>query len=361
MKQRRASNMELLRIVSMLLIVIHHSTNRGLESVDLESNLFNFFGGVGVNSFVFISGYYMVHSRVTLSKMLKMWGVVLFYSAGLYLLMQACVEGGRDWGMGALSSYLQPIRTGKYWFVTVYVALMLFSPILNSYILSISRARMLAALAFLAIVLMGVPTGWQWWGGRLFWFGFLYGVAAFIRLHGAGLLERSSGKWFVLAIMLALVELWAVWFRWSSGTDLFGDSGKGMFALCFDRNSALVLLCSLFLFLGFASCRLGCVRIVNVMSACAFGVYLIHDHPEMKPILWNGLFHVKSMADSTLLLPYCIGISFVIYIVCSLVELLRQLTFGRLYSWAEPRYVLPFLGWGRNRLRACFVRMARHL
>lgn len=77
---QRQSNIELFRIITMLLIVCHHYVvNSGLFPL-IQSNpdspqsvflsLFGMWGKTGINCFVLISGYFMCQSKITLKKFL---------------------------------------------------------------------------------------------------------------------------------------------------------------------------------------------------------------------------------------------------------------------------------------------------
>ena len=76
MVKERESNIELYRIVLMLLIIAHHYVvNSGLLNViytnQVNSNsifwiIFGAWGKVGINCFVLITGYYMCKSNITL-------------------------------------------------------------------------------------------------------------------------------------------------------------------------------------------------------------------------------------------------------------------------------------------------------
>lgn len=96
--KKRNSNFELLRIISMLLIVFHHSVVHGLLIASASMNqgtpvsnqvwlttftgqLVAMFGKVAVAVFVMISGYFLVNSSFSWEKSLKK---ILFLVAQVY-------------------------------------------------------------------------------------------------------------------------------------------------------------------------------------------------------------------------------------------------------------------------------------
>lgn len=78
----RNSNLELYRIIVMILIVAHHYVvNSGLmdelvkdplSSKSLFFYLFGMWGKTGINCFVMITGYFMCKSHITIRKFLKL-------------------------------------------------------------------------------------------------------------------------------------------------------------------------------------------------------------------------------------------------------------------------------------------------
>ena len=134
----RKSNIELIRIFSMILIVLVHTNFSILGAVtcgEMAQNAFRAFGRilfeqlciVGVNVFVLISGYFGI--RPTKKKFFNIMFQILFWS-------------GLSTMVGLLSEVDVPTKTiaktfwlgGGYWFVPEYVALFAFSPVLNKFI-----------------------------------------------------------------------------------------------------------------------------------------------------------------------------------------------------------------------------------
>ncbi len=350
-RTERDSNMELLRIVSMLLIVFSHSCTHGPGyALGHFGDMMGVCGTTGVNCFVLISGYYMVTSRITLAKMLKLWVTVWMYSAGIYLLMKGAAAFDAANIKEALLAFL-PLVCSKYWFVSVYVALMLLTPFLNQYLRSLTRAQLLRFLAVLFVLLVVVPARWLWWGGELIWFIFLYGIAACIRLHGSRSRTIPPYKCFAATGLLSLCLVGMVMLMNLPDNALSPLIERVCLKLGSAKGSLFSLLLALSLMLGFANSRLGYRKWINSASACALAVYLIHDHSSFRQYLWFELLQGKQVLSSPWLLPYCVGVSLLIYVVCTMIEWLRQATLGRLYDACAQRWLLPMACavWGRGR------------
>lgn len=92
-KVKRISNIELLRIIAMIMIIMHHfalhgcsQLQRGYTFNTVVIDVFILGGKVGVDLFILISGYFMVDSKITMRKILKFVGQVWFYSISIFSL-----------------------------------------------------------------------------------------------------------------------------------------------------------------------------------------------------------------------------------------------------------------------------------
>ncbi len=340
--------MELLRIVSMLLIVVHHSVLHGLQLKECTyTDIFWFTGGVGVNCFVFISGYYMVKSRITLRKMLRLWVTVWIYYIVFYALFQWSGQGW-DGDVRSVKYLLTPLLNQTYWFVSYYALLMLLSPFLNHFLLGLTKQGMVRFVATLLLMQVVIFGGTNFPLSNFMWFAFLYCLAACIRLHGQKLCAWNPLRWWGAAGALVVLIVAAACLK---GETAFLSRPMAEKAVCYffvAKNSICSFLCSLFLFLGFACWRVGTLRRINIISACALGVYLLHEYPSERQWLWNSLFHVGEMENSPWFIPYCLVATLLVYLACTLVEWLRQATLGRLYDYGAPRWILPpaYRAWG---------------
>ncbi len=317
-RKSRDSNLELLRIVSMFVIVLcHTSFCVRWEEIPTGSMLLRFGADLGVNSFVLISGYYMIQSRITAEKILRLWVTVFSYSAGIYFLLIASGMHGVEINARSLYKFCSPLVSGHYWFASAYMLLMLISPILNKAIKAIDKKSLLLGIVVIALF-DGLTFGR--YGGRLLGFCILYSIAAYVRLYGAKLSGMRAIYWFSIAFFLFLsVEICSVY----APLDFVVTPGTG---------NPLMLALSVSVFLGFVSLQIKHIPWINKLSACTFGVYLLHCHRGLSNLIWDTCFDIQSLADSPWLLPYCLGSALIIYSLCTVIEMLRGATLGRLYD-----------------------------
>ena len=80
----KESNLELLRIVNMLLIIAHHlavHTSFTFENVHIKYIVYflSLGGKIGVNSFILLTGYLLIDKKINLKNLYRIWIDVLFY------------------------------------------------------------------------------------------------------------------------------------------------------------------------------------------------------------------------------------------------------------------------------------------
>ena len=135
-RQARESNMELLRIVSMLMVLLLHAnflvfgtpTAADATCQPVATFLRLFFESVsivGVNLFVFISGWYGIKAKV--SRIAAFLFQVFFFVAVCYGA-EVVVLGTNTFSFSYLFHLL---RMDSYWFAQAYLILYVLSPALN--------------------------------------------------------------------------------------------------------------------------------------------------------------------------------------------------------------------------------------
>ncbi len=355
MDTQRHTGLDLLRLVSMLMIITLHALAHGgalyaasaptpaLFCWTLEALAY-----VGVNGYVLLSGYFLIRAEFRLHRLLRLWAEVLFYSIVLYLV--AVLFGAEAFSPLRAVKFLLPTLTRKYWFFTAYVALMLLSPFLNRLLLSLPKRSFQILLA----VLIGLFCVWPnllafsdllpFGDGRsVCWFVTLYCIAAYLRLYPVTPRRGVClAVYFGCALGCAAERfLYLHFLQGGAMVAAFGDTAKNLPTLFYANNSVPVLASSVALFLFFQSIAVSGVRMrraVTHLASLTFGVYLLHDHESIRQWLWPAL-HLSDSAASLRIVWLLPAVCLAVFVCALAVEQLRQLLFRPLMRapfWQKP-------------------------
>jgi len=335
-KKGRDSNLELLRIVSMLLIVFHHFGAHGGLNIPYDLSNGNLFwyalmimvGKIGVSAFVLISGYCLVNKEgpyFNWKKILRFWWQVFFYAMGCFLLFgflgKANFASREEWH-GAFF----PIIFRRWWFVTTYFVLSLIYPFINKALVSIGKRAYQTLVIIMVVIWSIIPslTGKPMESNFMIWMFALYVIGGYLKMYG---LNPRFKWWFYLIMCLLFSGLTYLTF---AAAVVPGFPKIDWFAaqpfLFFSFSSILAFLVALNLFMLFASINIGQIKWINVMASATFGIYLIHDNAYVSAWLWGELVKPAQYQDSPLLIPYSIGITLAVFIACGAIELIRKYT-----------------------------------
>ena len=135
----RLSNIEILRLVCILLIVgAHVSGAYWKDLLFLEREiilLYNSFSGMAVTLFVLISGYFGITFKK--SKFFTLVNIVWFYSVVL-CLFKISITGFNS--QETLRSFF-PVLSCKYWFATCYLIIFVLSPFINNLLGNLTKSQ----------------------------------------------------------------------------------------------------------------------------------------------------------------------------------------------------------------------------
>lgn len=355
----RNYGIDLLKSLSMAMVIALHVLNFGdwLYRFPTASHfgmvvwLIEIFSYCAVDCFVMITGYLYVRSRYRYSNLVTLWMQVLMFSAGIALLFQAM--GWHDFTAKELLKYFLPVGYGKYWFFTSYTILFLFIPLLNAAIKSLSRRQLmiicLTLFAFISLyqsVLVRdsftVGKGYSPW-----WFLVLYLFGATARLME----DRHVSVRRCLLIFIGLGLL-----TWVSRPVLawIVDVPEGYFArvnmLCTYISPTITMMAFL---LMMACAHLEVPRrlasALVFLSPLSFGVYLLHEHPLVRPVL--ARFSAALPSDNPLAFSLSVLFLVAVVFVCGImVDYPRSLLFRalRISDRVESmeRKVLSRVNWG---------------
>lgn len=334
-ENRRQANVELLRVLSMLFIVIWHGILHGVYHVGISDDVPSLLTGndivlsfmlyvtsVAVNCYVLITGYFMVTSRFRWMKISKVWTQALFYSGiiavGIYLFYPHA-------GL-VITSVLRscwPLEPGAgYWFVAKYLALLALSPYLSKVALSLSKKEYLVLL--FVLLLLNVSLGYYFPFGRiysgsmsLFWFIFLFFVAGYLRLYKPFSMVRS--RYFIYLFILICIA--STLYKMGENWDIPPFNGIAFFL------SLLLFMCVLRLDMSDSRVLSKCILFI---APYTFGVYLIHDNNILRAVLWNDWVHLEDYYAKPYLVVVIVLVSILIFLFCSVIDFFRAKIFTAL-------------------------------
>lgn len=359
-KKERQLNYELLRIIAMLMIVCLHYLGKGgmlgnparadMTAAGYLAWLVEAFCLVAVNVYVLISGYFGVDApmgkangkgltfREALKRPLKIWKQVFFYSA--VIGCGAMAVGAQEFDIYQVFTYFFPIVTEHYWFATSYVILCLMMPFLNAGFSQFGRKQIQYLLAgFLlvfciskTIIPMRLP--WDKYGYDCIWFIILYLTGAYLKHYEIRLLKarwRAAllyiGSMMIVFLSFFLIRM--VFLRTGRLEDMINYGYTYNFLFCYTGAVGL--------FLAFAQGqkqdRTGRVmqflerfrKPVELFSGASFGVYLIHEHINIRNE-WPKWFHCGAQLENSAagFLGHMLATVLCVYLVCTLIEVIRQ-------------------------------------
>jgi len=185
---KRNLTFELLRIISMILIVAHHYSLYAFgsnNSFGINTFILDFLrsgGKYGIILFILITGYFSVNKTYERKKILKVFLHTEFYS---YLFLLLAILLGQDITFKSLRLSLFPVIFSTYWFVSSYLVLYLLIPYLNLLIHKLSCKELVKLIFLLSIFITIIPslTFSNFSIGKVGLLIYIYILGAFIRLN----------------------------------------------------------------------------------------------------------------------------------------------------------------------------------
>lgn len=344
MRANRASNIELLRIIAMFFVVALHYIGKGGMLLPYGDENFTFNNGffwlieayayVAVNVYALIAGYFLVDAKFKIVRVVKIWLQVIFYSAGIWMIMLLLGQVAADYQNAFWASmFLLPITSEHYWFARSYIFLCMLAPFLSVAVRSMTRVQLKTCIIVLMMLfssvwrtLLPMSTPIDDKGYGIIWFVCLFMVAAYIKLYVPQSDNWKKPMMIYLSTSLALfLSMLCIGFV----TQKIGKMTH-YYDVFYEYNAPFTIIGSIGLFLAFRNIHIKSVmmsRVINKLAGLTFGVYLLHEHTLLRN-LWRSLWKVPELGQSSWYIPHFIGAILCVYVVGSTVEWIRQLIFG---------------------------------
>ena len=324
----RESNLDLMRLVCMLMVVtLHYFGEGGLNSSASTSTFNALVGSImvvvcrgAVNCFYINSGYFFkatVDIINSWKSTFELYKQILFYS--IVVCVVSVLLGISKLTMGAVVRAFFPILGNQWWFATVFLLISLLRPFLQKMVCGL-RDKEVIFLLFFLMYFDAVQA--------------VFGVNIFNE-SGNGLLHAITMVIFGYTIRrfnhLQLSQLKASIVY--CGSVLFARASP-LLMRCFPNlpidywnhimayNSPFIILMSWGVFCFFRGMKYRSL-LISKISTSIFAAYLIQDHSMMREGLWKKMFHCEVFYDSNWMIVHCIISVLCITIVCITIDQIR--------------------------------------
>lgn len=274
--EHRQSNMELLRIISMLFVVMQHFWGHAFypgigigEEGYLAPFLVYFVHGflfVAVNCFILISGFFRI--KTTWKKLLNFFVLCSFYA----LLTNSFnrIMGGGSIGRGVLINSILVFSHDKYWwFIRCYLVLMLVAPILNKAIDVLQIKEFQYSLLLLAILDVYLGFFWGWDNGfSSIHFVIIYLLGSYINRYPIQF-KRLNNRAVLLSIYMICATIWAL-------LSFINNGQRIPHWTMISYNNPFIIVASVAFFLFFATFELH-NSFINMIGRSAIAAYLLQE------------------------------------------------------------------------------------
>lgn len=329
---QRNSSIELLRIIAMFMILMHHFVvHNGYDELNLPLGPERIFfqlvmaggGKVGVVIFFSISAWFFLDREQTIKSNLKrVWIMereLLFWS--LALMMFYLVFDRADLGPKLMVRSLVPLSTGIWWYATAYAIFLMLLPFLSKGLKVLSREYHLALAATVLVI----------WGLTSFipgMIGINDGFLGFIYLF----ILISAYKWYMKPFTTKQVWLMTgiglgFFLLYTAASATLSLLGHDMGIFITGSWKLPVIMVGFGMFLLFDRVTFHS-RVINRIAQSAFAVYLITDYAASEKLLWVRLFNLQNLYQQPLAILQILSILLAIYAVCTLLDFIRQALFA---------------------------------
>ncbi|MDG0060848.1 MULTISPECIES: acyltransferase [Priestia] len=312
MNMPRQSNLELLKIVAILMVIILHYFNAdmggGLKYVN--SGTFNYYAMnyieslsiIAVNCFVLITGYFLTGKEtIRVKKVIDLVFVTIFYG----LLFFFFISKHQAISLQGVIHAAIPFYVSN-WYVASYCALYMLSPFLNILIRQLTKGQFQQLIIVGILFFSLVPTflskvSYNDNGYGVLSFLLLYCIGSYIKTYSVG----NKSKWVYLTIYLLSTTITFI-----------------IFNLAY--NTIFTVISSISLFLFFSKLSLHS-KIINYLASFTFAVYIIHTNEFFTNIIFHKILKTQLFWNSSWFLLHIVFSVILVFIICMGIEIIRRM------------------------------------
>lgn len=360
-KKERMANLELLRCIAMMMVVVLHYLGKGnllgdltvgqLSITESMAWVLEAFCLVAVNVYMLISGYFLSTSTFKPSRLLKLWLQVWFYSVVVGLVAVGMgVLPAEELNIHYLLSLLFPISMDHYWFMTAYVFLYLLLPFVTMAVQKMNKLQMQITLGGLllihcivkSILPFRLETDEKGYGAL--WYLCVFLTAAYIRKFGVPFLNKKTRALglYVVACLALLLEVFCF-----QQVYLRTGSLELIMKISTEYNHIFPFLASVGLFLTFLSVKVSgtVAKVVTKVAPYTLGVYLLHENMGVRYAWQNWLGADKVTGVGSLVLHVLLAVVVVFALGVTVDYARSRLMYGLTKLFGKLGWFRRLSGW----------------
>ena len=329
-KSKREINIEVLRIIAMLMVIGIHCIG---HTKILEMNIltpindflcryFKLLINVANSVFIIITGYYSINKGLNLKRICNLWGRTIFYSLLIFVIVNIlgfCID--------PLSSLL-PVLAGNYWFITAYIVLSFIYPFYNILLRKLDKRKWktLIIIIFTISIVKFIfsPNGiFENFTTVILMYTIGGYIKNFVEINKN---KKYLTKYFLLGFVGAILGLIIHKLYFSS---LDFKSAKPVINNLFFGFQNLVnpftTVMTVYLFLKFRTIEVKdkqIQKLITYISPSLFSVYVIHENINLK-VLWvfSGMFE---LIETPFFMLYLLLLIILVFFICIIIDLIRR-------------------------------------
>ena len=359
--RHRNSTIELLRMVSMLMILFGHMIGQnGIIDSQIKNGthlvwiiiecMLGSFSRIGTLVFMCITAWYLCERREFRDysrKIFNVWLHCFFCVVGVTLTCILIYGASKD-AIKYLIQAFFPIFGKSLWYASAYLILLFFVPYINEWTHSVSYKTVQRCTLMMTLVFVVVPSllpissfiDMSPHMMNVIFFILVYVVISCLKMGEIEKIKNNKNIIYTIALLSSVFKISiAVASHYLYGVPKMIVGFIGL-KLIGDYNTVLSFICGISIFLCAVVSKESSFDFINYAARGVFGVYLIHQAPALVPHLWARIKIVSSCSNATaffLLLRFGI-IIYVLFLSADII--LQKVLLKPLNEWMQKKQII---------------------
>ncbi|MGN0638493.1 MAG: acyltransferase family protein [Huintestinicola sp.] len=329
-QKSRKSNIELCRIICMMMIIAHHLVyhGRGIHIAEPIANRFISYiflpgGKIGFDAFIAITAYFITDSSFKAERFFKIYLEVIFYSV---ITTAAALMTGLKMTIPELIGALLPITGAVQGYAATYLAFYLLLPFLTAVSKHTTDKQncflvgVLTVFVIFSRVIGPITSSEQDVYCRLILFVYFYFLMIFLKRHPVKWLEKP------LVTMTLFIINWALIVSYHILPEIIPIDEKilqFMSRFLSDEGGLLNITAGLLIFFFFKSINIKQSKWINITASTTLGVLLLHDGHFSRSLTWR-ILKPSSWIESKYYILMIFASVLIVFIYCAAFDIMRK-------------------------------------